>query len=409
MNEKNATPTRYIGLDIHKHYLVAVGVDPEGDKVLGPQRVQLSDLESWMCKTLTPQDAIAVEMTGNTWQVHDDLLPHVHSVTVVHPPHVKLITRARVMTDRIAALTLAKLLAKGLLVGIWVPTPEVRDLRMLIAQRAKMGKLSTQARNRLHAVLHRHHLPLPEKGSLFASENRPWWLNLPLSSAEKVTVISNLDSLDFANKQIGMLERTLTELAAKDERVPLLIQLTGISILSAMTILAAIGFIHRFPSAKHLVGYAGLGAAVHDSGQTSRTGKITKAGRKDLRATMVEAAHTAVRHDAHWKAKFEQLEPRLGYNKAIVAIARRMLVSVWHFLSKDEANRFADPVRVARKLMQHTYRLGKANRPKGQSTGEYVRHLLDQFGIGRDLTHIPWGQVRKPIPLPPSSLPAPGD
>ena len=52
--------------------------------------------------------------------------------------------------------------------------------------------------------------------------------------------------------------------------------------------------------------------------------------------------------------------------------------------------------------------LGKSNRPKGQTTGEYVRYLLDRLGVGQELTHIPWGKVKKPIPLPPSSLPAPG-
>lgn len=408
MTPEKATSTRYIGLDLHKHYLVAVGVDAEGEKVLGPQRVQLCNLEYWIAKTLTPQDAVVVEMTSNTWQLHDDLAPHVQSVTVVHPPHVKLITRARVMTDRIAALSLARLHAAGLLIGIWVPTPEVRDRRALIAQRTKMVRLSTQARNRLHAVLHRHHLPLSEAGSPFAPEQRTWWVKLPLPTAEKVCVLCDLDTLAFAQKQITLLEQVMNELAAQDERVPLLVQLTGVGVITALTILAAIGQIERFPSAKHLVGYAGLGARVHDSGQTTRTGKITKAGRRDLRTTMVESAWTAVRCDPHWKAEFERLQTRLGRNKAIVAIARKLLVAVWHILSKGVANRFADPERVARKLMQHAYRLGKANRPTGQSASQYVRLQLDRIGIGQHLTHIPWGAKNPPVPLPPSGLPAPG-
>jgi len=130
------------------------------------------------------------------------------------------------------------------------------------------------------------------------------------------------------------------------------------------------------PSAKNLVGYAGLGTQVHDSGQTTHTGKITKAGRRDLRAAMVEAAHTAVLHDPLWKAQFKQMESRLGYNKTIIAIARKMLVAVWYILTKQVCNRFAETELVTHKFMQYTYRIGKENRPKDQSPtagspGEY--------------------------------------
>lgn len=77
---------------------------------------------------------------------------------MVHPPHVALIVRAQVMTDKIAALQLARLHAKGLLVGIWVPPPEIRDLRTLVAQCHKMTRLKIQAKCRLQATLHRYHL-----------------------------------------------------------------------------------------------------------------------------------------------------------------------------------------------------------------------------------------------------------
>ena len=79
-----------------------------------------------------------------------------------------------------------------------------------------------------------------------------------------------------------------------------------------MSVLAAIGDITRFPSAKHLVGYSGLGASIHDSGETHRSGRITKEGRSDLRGVMVEAAWVAVEHHPHWKAQFERLANRIG-------------------------------------------------------------------------------------------------
>jgi len=403
MTQKDVPPKRFIGLDVHKHYLIAIGVDTDLNQVLDPQRVELSRLEKWMTRTLRKDDAVALEMTTNTWQLYDDLLPHVGSVTVVHPPHVALITRAQVMTDKIAASILARLHAKELLVGIWVPPKEVQELRALVAHRNKITRLATQAKNRLHAILHRSHIQPPE-GNLFHDDQRSWWLGLELSPAKQTSMLCDLDALDFSQQQVERIETALKVLAAEDERVPRLVQLPGISLINALTILGAIGDITRFPSPKKLVGYSGLGGRVHDSGQTSRRGRITKAGRRDLRTAMVQAAQTAANTHPHWKAELARLQPRLGRNKAIVAIARKLLVAVWHVLTKDAPDRFAEPVSVARKLMSFAHTLGKVNRPAGQTAAQYVRYHLDRLGLGAELTEIPWGTIKSPVPLPPSRL-----
>jgi hypothetical protein len=272
-----------------------------------------------------------------------------------------------------------------------------------MAQRNKMMRLATQAKNRMHAILHRHHI-LPPAGDLFLPERRAWWLGLELVPAEKTNLLCNLDTLAFAHQQIKQIETTLKSLAVKDERATRLVHLPGIGLINALAILAAIGTIERFPSAKKLVGYAGLGGRVHDSGQTSRTGRITKAGRRDLRTALVEAAQTATNKHPHWKAEFKRLEPRLGRNKAIVAIARKLLIVVWHVLAENTTDRFAEPVGVARKLLNYAYLLGKENRPAEQSGAQYARQELDKLGIGVELTGIPWGPSRPPIPMPPSKL-----
>jgi transposase len=403
MDTPKTIPKRFIGLDVHKHYLIAIGVDADLGQVYGPKRVQLSHIETWIQKTLQPDDALVLEMTTNTWQLYDELCPHVHSVTVVHPPHVVLITRAQVMTDKIAASTLARLLAKGLLFSVWVPPIEVREQRALIAQRSKMTRLATQAKNRLHALLHRHHITLPP-GDPFLAERYDWWLNLPVSTLEKVNLQSDLDTLAFARNQVNRFTAALKTLAANDPRVFRLVHLPGISIVTAQTILAAIGDIQRFPNAKKLVGYAGLGARVHDSGQTTRTGRITKAGRKDLRSAMVETAHVAANFHPFWQQELNRLEPRLGRNKAIIAIARKLLVTVWFVLAEECVDRHAQPEIVARKYLQFIYDLSKEHRPAQPSAAAFVRSQLDQLGLGADLDSIPWGTKKKPLPLPPSSL-----
>jgi transposase len=107
-----------------------------------------------------------------------------------------------VMTDKIAAITLARLLAAGLLKSIWVPPQEVRDLRVLTAQRREMVRLATQAKNRLHAVLHRYYLTAPE-GNLFTLECQSWWLGLPVPPIERVRIQCDLETLAFAQAQVA--------------------------------------------------------------------------------------------------------------------------------------------------------------------------------------------------------------
>ena len=130
------------------------------------------------------------------------------------------------MNDKIAASILARLLARGLLVGIWIPPQEIRELRGLVAQRKKMTGLATQAKNRLHAVLQRHHLLQPE-GNPFHESQQDWWLALPLGTLEKVNVLSDLETLRFAQTQQLRLTSMMEEIANQNEQVIRLLQLPG--------------------------------------------------------------------------------------------------------------------------------------------------------------------------------------
>lgn len=391
---------RFIGLDIHKEYFVAVGVNAEREVIYGPRRVSNYQLDDWIHRQLTGADAVVLEMTTNAYVFYDSLLPYVHSVIVVHPASVALVTRAQVKTDQKAAQALAELHAVGMLSGVWIPPQPVRDQRALIAQREKMVRLSTIAKNRLQALLHRKHWVIVE--GAFSRGQRGWWESLPLTETESILAGSDLDTLEFAEQQVAELEAHLKQQSLQDERMPFLIQLPGIAWLTAMTILAAIGDISRFESAKKLVGYAGLGTRVHDSGMRHTSGRITKAGRKDLRQAMVNAANHAVQYHPHWKKELARLEPHLGRSKAIVAIARKLLVTVWHVLTKKVADRFAEPQNVARSFLAHTYKIGVKNLPAGKSGLLFTREQLDQVGIGQDLKEVSWGSKQQK--LPPSQL-----
>src|SRR5262249_52742574 len=155
-------------------------------------------------------------------------------------------------------------------------------------------------------VLHRHNLVAPA-GDLFASSMRDWWLALALPFSERLRIHQDLGLLDTLEPLIAEVDAELVRLSTESpwaEQVPFLVHLPGIGVHTPMPVLSAIGDITRYPSAAQLVGYSGLGASVHDSGQTHRGGTITKQGRRDLRAAMVEAAWVAVRHHPYWRAEF---------------------------------------------------------------------------------------------------------
>src|SRR5512135_1943083 len=299
-------PVRFMALDMHKHYVMVGAVNKEQEVLLRPRRFTWPEFERWSKQHIGPGDVIVIEASGNAWHVYDQLVARGATAYVANPLLVKWIGSAPVKTDPHDTLKLAKLLAAGMLPTVWVPPAHVRALRTLIGQRQRWIRQRTQARNRLQSLLQGHNL-LPPEGDLFAPEQRAWWLALDLSPAERLLVAQDLLALDQLGPLVDQVD-TAIQLQSTCEpwasEIPWLLQQTGIGLLTAMTLLAAIGDISRFEHPGQLVGYAGLGARVHASGETYNTGRITKQGRRELRAAMVEAAWTAVTHNLHWKTKF---------------------------------------------------------------------------------------------------------
>jgi transposase len=388
--------TRYIAIDIHKHYLMIGGIDAHKRVVLQPRRIELSRWPQWAKANLYPTDAVVIEATTNAWVIYDLLVTLVGRAVVVHPAKVKLIAEARVKTDKVDVLTLAQLLRADMLPEVWVPPQHVRDLRALLSHRRRLVSLQTTAKNRLQSVLHRLNVRPPE-GDLFANKQREWWKSLELSATERLRVDQDLATLDHIVPQIAAIDAELRRLSTSElwaEQVPYLVQLPGIGLLTAMTILGAVGDVTRFGAAKQLVGYAGLGAGVHDSGKTHRDKGITKQGRRDLRFVLIEAARTAVQTHPYWKREFARLAKRIGEHKAVVAIARKLLIVVWHVLMAKSADRRADAEQVAFKLMVWSWKLSDEQRG-GLTSRQFIRAHLIRLGLGEELTHITRGGIKR--------------
>jgi transposase len=271
-------------------------------------------------------------------------------------------------------------------------------LRALLSHRRRQVSLQTTAKNRLQSVLHRLNLRPPD-GDLFARKQRAWWEALELSTTERLRVDQDLATLEHIGPQIEEVDAELRRLSVSEhwaEQTPYLVQLPGIGLLTAMTILGAIGDVTRFGSSKQLVGYAGLGAGVHDSGKSHRDKGIPKQGRRDLRFVLVEAARVAVQTHPYWKREFARLAKRIGEHKAVVAIARKLLIVVWQVLMAKSADRRADAEQVAFKLMVWSWKLADEQRG-GLTSRQFIRAHLIRLGLGEDLTHITRGGTKRPL------------
>lgn len=381
---------RYIAIDIHKHYVVLGGMDPQKEWVLRIRKVRMSRFPEWVLKNLKLTDAVVIESTSNAWEIHDLIAPLAGKTVVANPLKVGQIAGAKVKTDRLDVERLLTLLIADIVPEVWVPPHHVRDLRSLISHRWRIQKQITMTKNRLQSFIHRFNL-LPPEGKLFSEDNRSWWEEQEFSTMVRLQIEQDLLLLEHLTAHKGAIHQELACLSNRDpwaKDMVFLMQIPGLGVVLSMTVLSAIGDISRFEHAKNLVGYAGLGAGVHDSGLKHQGKGITKAGRKELRWAMVEAAWGAVRSDPYWKAQFQALKKRGKHaNEAVVAIARKMLVAIWHVLSKREPRRHSTDEDLAYKMLIWSQRMDEDAR-QGLSRQQFTKYGLLRLGAGQDITRI---------------------
>lgn len=391
MNEERDTrgTSRYVALDIHKHYCVVAGVDREGRVLLQPVRVEHVDLEGWLKKNLLSRDQVVIESTTNAWHVYDLLVPLVERVVVANPIRVKQIAQARVKTDIRDTLILARLLAANLVPEVWVPPVYVREMRQLLSQRRQFVETHTQIVNRMHSVAHRHHLQ-HERGKRFNEKTTSWQKSKTLSSLEQFQLELEMENQTYIEKQIERISKEVRKLCHQKpwaESMTYLMQLPGFGVITAMTVLAAIGEIQRFESPKHLASYSGLTPGLEQSGTKHRGKGITKEGRRELRWAVVEAAQGAVKSDPLWKTRFQEMLKRMHRNQAIVAIAHRLLELIWYVLTRRQPYRHFSQERIAYKYLTWAWQMDEAARD-GLTRQQFARYYLMRVGIGHDLTRI---------------------
>jgi transposase len=190
-------------------------------------------------------------------------------------------------------------------------------------------------KNRVHALLARQGIQ-NEHADLFGQGGRRFLGELPLREPARRRLDSLLSLIGDFDREIELAKREIDALARHDPRVDVLCQLRGIGPYTAMLVIAEVGEIERFRSARHLCAWAGLTPTVRSSDGRARLGHISRQGSPHVRWALVEAAQKAATGGGPLRGAFERIAKRRGRNIAKVAIARKMLTLCYYGLRDGE-------------------------------------------------------------------------
>ena len=152
-----------------------------------------------------------------------------------------------------------------------------------------------------------------------------------LPDDERAAVARHLRELDRLGEDLDVLDRDIAQAAINDPVVKRLLTITGVNLIVAAGLVAAIGDVRRFASSEKLVSYVGLNPRVRQSGLgLAQHGRISKQGRSHARAMLVEAAWAAAKAPGPLRSFFLRIRARRGHQVAAVAVARKLAVLCWH-------------------------------------------------------------------------------
>ena len=360
------------GLDVHFAVIVAclVRTGPKGgpsyeERSFQTTRRGLQELVAWLlqagCK------AVGMEATGVYWMpIYAALEGHL-PIMVGNPSHMKNLRGHK--TDRKDAKWIAGLVRHDLIRASFVPTPEFRDARKLTRMRRQLVHSRTEIRNEIQSELASVGIPLADVitdvfgasgtriletlargeavlellSSLIHVSLRPKLdrlraaLESPLSDLAQFALQQGLARLKEVEGHIQEVEdRISRHMQPHYENILRLVRIPGIGMTAAYVILAEIGVdMSHWPTERHLSSWAGLAPGNRESAGKRMSAGLMK-GNTHLTTIMVEAANAAVKSKKCYLSKvYYRLRARMGHKKAVVAIARKMLVLIYKLLSKQ--------------------------------------------------------------------------
>lgn len=327
----------YAGVDLHRKTSQVAVVDEQGQLLFNRHVRSHPDELLRIFGEAGPSQKLEVAFEATYgWSWFADLLEDAGiPAHMAHPKANKAIASARVKNDAVDAKTLAHLLRTGLLPEAWIAPPDVREGRRLVRMRTSLVRIRSRLKNQVHAVLADRGLH-PEGSDIFAGDLVRLSTQLPTTSQQRVE--ANLRLIEEIDEEVDQADGQIHKLFAHDVSVKRLLPIPGVGVITAAIVVAEVGDIHRFPSARQFCSWCGLTPSERSSAEHTRRGHITKQGSRWLRWILIEAACHAWRNRD--LAEFQaSIASRRGDKIARVALARRMATLCYHALRSPQGCR----------------------------------------------------------------------
>ena len=319
--------TIYLGIDVHKKsYSITAICDGE---IIKSARLQ-GDPEILLnfCKRFFPNAKLvsAYEASFCGFYLHRYLIKNGFGNLVVHPACIEVGARDRVKTDKRDSLKIATQLSVGRLKSIFIPSVEQEYRRLITRSRNMLIKKRTRTGCQIKSLLYLF-------GMIPWNNNKKMSVNF-IRSIEATKLHPDLRfSLGLLCKQWLELTRDIKSVDEhlktqhKDNKLlDIYLSIPGFGLTTAKILVNELGDMSQFSSESKLCSYLGLTPCQYSSGETRRLGHISHQGKPIFRKLLVQSAWIAIRYDESLAEYHEKLSIRIGSKRAIVAVARKMLV-----------------------------------------------------------------------------------
>lgn len=359
------------GIDVHKKAIVVtiaktneLDITDYQTKSFNTFTEDLIKCREWLVSNGTID--VCMESTGKYWIPVFNVLEEKCKCIITHPKYVRTIQGKK--TDKKDSIWIADMFKHGLVEPSFMPPADIRQLRDLMRYRNKLINIRSGEKNRfqnsltmsnvqianvvtdvfgktsqsiLKLMLSNPNLTLDDITPLLRKnlKSSPEEIlksingNFDESQSSKMNIV--LKHFDSINECINGLEEQILKLALKySTEINLLLTVPGIKEISAIFIIAEIGTnMNTFIDDKHLCSWAGLTPRCNESAKKKKSVRITKAGIY-IKPMLVQCALCAIKDKScpYIKARYESLKRRRGHKKAIIAIARLLLTSIYHIL-----------------------------------------------------------------------------
>lgn len=359
--------SKYVGLDVHKATIAVAVADAAGGEVRYVGEIAHTPEAITKLLRQLKKGAGRISWCHEAgpcgYGLYRRLSAAGEHCQVVAPSLIPKKAGDRVKTDRRDALSLARLHRAGELTAVWVPDQAQEALRDLTRAREDMKHLQQQARQRLSAFLLRHDRRFTGKCKWTQMHFR-WLEKVKFEQpVQQIVLQEYIDAVHDCGKRVRGLDEQLERVARESVFWPVieaLMALRGVNLLSATTIVAEIGELHRFASAPQLMAYLGLVPSEYSSGAKQSRGGITKTGNGHVRRLLIEAAWT-YRHPARKSAPLQRRAERTSAAVQDIAWkAQKRLCQRYRHLTARGKQSVKVSTAVARELAGFIWAVGQA-------------------------------------------------